>query len=544
MSDIEEIKNYNKLQNDNSFNYNKIFSNNIIQNKDIPELNNNSSNNNHHYKSTNLSNNNSYLNNNIEYKEIAYNNYNDRVRFKWSKEEDIKLIEIIKRLGKNNWKQVSNELKTKTRIQCFHRYKRIISKNNFSQWTPEEDNKVKELFKKYGCKWSLIAKHLKSRSSSQIRERYVNILDVYINKEKFSKEEDELLQKLFLKYGKKWTIICKYFDRRTPDKIKSRFYTKTLKELKINNLAVYNNIIASKENAYRNKLKSMYINRLYRRCKVKHDHSNVKNNKICIKNILFKVFKDYSKVNDKTKLKDNKKHDNYIINGNNKINNNLVNKNYKNINIDKYSVNTNNDANSYVNNNNIDNELNILNYNDNLINVSKYNNCIIDNDIYKINANTNNNNHNYNDNLKLLNFNIVKQNDNNFYNNYKNYNTDIQNYNDIVINTYNDNIFNIVNDIISNNNNYLNNECIFKNILINLYILINNTKLCYNDNKNLNNTFKYIIDSLIIVNNFKFLDFKQYIESNFLNIFNEYCIMIKNISNFNDLVNNLVKQYK
>ena len=43
-------------------------------------------------------------------------------------------------------------------------------------WTKEEDEKVRELVKKYGPKrWSMIAKHLSGRIGKQCRERLVDL---------------------------------------------------------------------------------------------------------------------------------------------------------------------------------------------------------------------------------------------------------------------------------------------------------------------------------------------------------------------------------
>ena len=64
-----------------------------------------------------------------------------------------------------------------------------------------------------------------NRTGKQIRDRYLNYLDTNVKKEKFSLEEDKNLRELYLKYGSKWTKISKYIDGRTPEMIKNRFYS-------------------------------------------------------------------------------------------------------------------------------------------------------------------------------------------------------------------------------------------------------------------------------------------------------------------------------
>jgi hypothetical protein len=57
-------------------------------------------------------------------------------------------------------------------------------------WTKEEDEKVVDLVKKYGPKrWTLIAKHLKGRIGKQCRERWHNHLNPEIKKTAWTEEE-------------------------------------------------------------------------------------------------------------------------------------------------------------------------------------------------------------------------------------------------------------------------------------------------------------------------------------------------------------------
>ena len=62
-------------------------------------------------------------------------------------------------------------------------------------WTKEEDEKVIELVKKYGPKrWTLIAKQLKGRIGKQCRERWHNHLNPEIKKTAWTEEEVGLIK--------------------------------------------------------------------------------------------------------------------------------------------------------------------------------------------------------------------------------------------------------------------------------------------------------------------------------------------------------------
>ena len=106
----------------------------------------------------------------------------------WSTEEDITLLKCAKIYKERHWEEISKHFRTKTALQCFSRYNRI-------------------------------------RPGKQIRDRYLNVLDPSINKGKFTKEEDELLTKLYRIKGQKWAEISKFFPNRTTDMIKNRFHS-------------------------------------------------------------------------------------------------------------------------------------------------------------------------------------------------------------------------------------------------------------------------------------------------------------------------------
>lgn len=150
---------------------------------------------------------------------------------KWTKEEDGLLIELAKQFKEKHWKEISENFVRKNALQCFSRYKRIKPGIVKGSWKKEEDMKIIELVQKHGKVWSRISKALGTRNGKQIRDRYINVLDPEIKKGKFSLEEDEKLIELYLKYGPKWATIAKFYPDRTADMIKNRFHSSVKKRI-------------------------------------------------------------------------------------------------------------------------------------------------------------------------------------------------------------------------------------------------------------------------------------------------------------------------
>ena len=118
------------------------------------------------------------------------------------------------------------------------------SKNRF---TEEEDNIIIEFVQNYGAHtWRRIMPLLPGRTPRQIRERYVNYLSPNVNRDAWTKEEDNLIMKLVSKFGKKWAYIAQSFNQRTDVSIKNRYILLKRKEQK----EIRNNLLSkiSKKN--------------------------------------------------------------------------------------------------------------------------------------------------------------------------------------------------------------------------------------------------------------------------------------------------------
>ncbi|CAD8082365.1 unnamed protein product [Paramecium sonneborni] len=99
-------------------------------------------------------------------------------------------------------------------------------------WSQEEDQMLQELYKICGDKWKKIAEllHLrqkqqrKIRTAAACRERYQNILKPSLNKNEWTREEEQKLFQLQKLYGNCWTKITIKMRNRSELICKNYFY--------------------------------------------------------------------------------------------------------------------------------------------------------------------------------------------------------------------------------------------------------------------------------------------------------------------------------
>ena len=92
------------------------------------------------------------------------------------------------------------------------------------KFTEQEDIQLNNLVRQFGKNWNLISKLMVTRNPRQCRERWNNYINPELSNLPWTIEEDLLLAKIYAQTGPHWSKIGKYFPRRSDNSIRNRWH--------------------------------------------------------------------------------------------------------------------------------------------------------------------------------------------------------------------------------------------------------------------------------------------------------------------------------
>ncbi|KAI0344158.1 hypothetical protein BDW22DRAFT_1344257 [Trametopsis cervina] len=141
---------------------------------------------------------------------------NERIVGKtWTKEEDNLLIQAVQAYGGDiNWKVAASYVPGRTNKACRKRWLHSLSPSiKKSIWTQDEDELLLRLYEKYGTKWSVIAREIPGRTDDACSKRYREALDPFLKRDEWTPEEDQILLEAYNRMGTKWGEVGKELNR-------------------------------------------------------------------------------------------------------------------------------------------------------------------------------------------------------------------------------------------------------------------------------------------------------------------------------------------
>ena len=142
---------------------------------------------------------------------------------KWNEHEDNLLLDLVNtKLGKK-WRFIALHFRNKTKFECYTRFIKINPAVKKGKWSADEDSKIIELVKEIGYDWAKIGNAIKTRTSKQIRSRFIYYLDEGLNNSEFTKEEDEMIKKLLPIFKTNWAKYLNYLPNRSAKIIQNRY---------------------------------------------------------------------------------------------------------------------------------------------------------------------------------------------------------------------------------------------------------------------------------------------------------------------------------
>lgn len=123
-------------------------------------------------------------------------------------------------------------------------------------FTIEEDARLMEIMNNQEfLSWDHVASLMCGRTTRQCRERWVNYLSPDIRNDPWTEDEDELLLSKINEIGRCWSNIGKFFNGRSENDVKNRWYSHLKYRIKMNDDGKYEFVASQTESLYPNRKK-------------------------------------------------------------------------------------------------------------------------------------------------------------------------------------------------------------------------------------------------------------------------------------------------
>lgn len=148
------------------------------------------------------------------------------LRREWTKDEDAQLCAAVDVFGESDWQSVASTLEGRTGTQCSNRWKKSLhpTREIVGRWIEDEDKRLKVAVMLFGPKnWNKIAQFVPGRTQVQCRERWVNSLDPALNLSEWTEEEDSRLKAAIAEHGYCWAKVAACVPPRTDNQCRRRW---------------------------------------------------------------------------------------------------------------------------------------------------------------------------------------------------------------------------------------------------------------------------------------------------------------------------------
>jgi hypothetical protein len=143
---------------------------------------------------------------------------------RWTVEEDAKLADAIKELGKDDWPAIVARVPGRTHVQCRKRWVNNLDPDIKRRgWTLEDDGTLSEAVEVIGRDWTAVAALFPGRTNTQCRTRWFKSLDPAINTGEWKVEDDAKLTVAVKELGSDWVRIAALFPGRTNTQCRLRW---------------------------------------------------------------------------------------------------------------------------------------------------------------------------------------------------------------------------------------------------------------------------------------------------------------------------------